>query len=77
MRPDRKKTDALNPVPLAHDTGLYSVAHNVSGVAAVQVSTPCLNREVFVVVGWSDPEGGRHRIGSLLIGYYTPEGKLT
>ena len=36
----------------------------------------CLNREEFVVVGWSDPEGSRHRIGSLLLGYYTPEGKL-
>jgi hypothetical protein len=29
-----------------------------------------------VVVGWSDPEGSRHRIGALLLGYYTPEGKL-
>ena len=36
----------------------------------------CLNREEFVVIGWSDPEGSRHRIGSLLLGYYTPEGKL-
>ena len=36
----------------------------------------CLNREEFVVVGWSDPEGSRHHIGSLLLGYYTPEGKL-
>ena len=36
----------------------------------------CLNREEFVVLGWSDPEGSRHRIGSLLLGYYTPEGKL-
>src|SRR6202048_1799950 len=27
-------------------------------------------------VGWSDPEGSRHRIGALLLGYYTPEGKL-
>ncbi len=36
----------------------------------------CLNREEFVVVGWSDPEGSRHRIGSLLLGYYTPDGKL-
>jgi len=35
----------------------------------------CLNREEFVV-GWSDPEGTRHRIGSLLLGYYTPDGKL-
>src|SRR5262249_4289986 len=36
----------------------------------------CLNREEFVVVGWSDPEGSRHRIGALLLGYYTPEAKL-
>ena len=38
--------------------------------------TKCLNREEFVVVGYSDPEGSRHRIGSLLLGYYTPQGKL-
>jgi DNA ligase D-like protein (predicted ligase) len=36
----------------------------------------CLNREEFVVVGWSDPEGSRHRIGSLLLGYYTPDRRL-
>jgi DNA ligase D-like protein (predicted ligase) len=36
----------------------------------------CLNREEFIVVGWSDPEGSRHRLGSLLLGYYTPDGKL-
>ena len=36
----------------------------------------CLNREEFVVVGWSDPEGSRHSIGSLLLGYYTPDDKL-
>ena len=41
------------------------------------LKTKCLNREEFVVVGWSDPEGSRHRIGSLLLGYYTPDGKLT
>jgi ATP-dependent DNA ligase len=36
----------------------------------------CLNREEFVVVGWSDPEGSRLRIGSLLLGYYTPDARL-
>jgi bifunctional non-homologous end joining protein LigD len=36
------------------------------------LKTKCLNREEFVVVGWSDPEGKRHRIGALLLGYYTP-----
>ena len=40
------------------------------------LKTKCLNREEFIVVGWSDPEGGRHRIGALLLGYHTPEGKL-
>src|SRR5580700_260614 len=40
------------------------------------LKTKCLNREEFIVLGWSDPEGGRHRIGALLLGYYTPEGKL-
>jgi hypothetical protein len=34
------------------------------------LKTKCLNREEFVVVGWSDPEGSRHRIGALLLGYY-------
>ena len=37
----------------------------------------CLNREESIVVGWSSPEGTRHRLGSLLLGYYTPDGKLT
>jgi hypothetical protein len=36
----------------------------------------CLNREEFIFVGWSDPEGSRHRLGSLLLAYYTPDGKL-
>ena len=40
------------------------------------LKTKCLNREEFVVVGWSDPEGRRHRIGSLLLGYFTPDGDL-
>jgi bifunctional non-homologous end joining protein LigD len=35
-----------------------------------------LNREEFIVVGWIGPEGSRHRIGALLLGYYTPEGRL-
>jgi bifunctional non-homologous end joining protein LigD len=62
--------------------------HGVEGTVAKRINgryesdrrtwlkTKCLNREEFVVVGWSDPEGSRHRIGALLLGYYTPEGKL-
>jgi DNA ligase D-like protein (predicted ligase) len=40
------------------------------------LKTKCLNRQEFVVVGWSDPEVIRHRVGALLLGYYTPDGKL-
>jgi len=40
------------------------------------LKTKYLNREEFVVVGWSDPEGSRHRLGSLPLGYYTSDGKL-
>jgi ATP-dependent DNA ligase len=36
-----------------------------------------LNRQEFVIVGWSDPEGSRPHLGALLLGYYTDEGKLT
>ena len=35
-----------------------------------------LNRQEFVIVGWSDPEGTRLHLGALLLGYYTDDGKL-
>jgi hypothetical protein len=30
----------------------------------------CLNREEFVVVGWTDREGSRPHLGALLLAYY-------
>jgi DNA ligase D-like protein (predicted ligase) len=36
-----------------------------------------LNRQEFVIVGWSDPEGSRPHLGALLLGYYAKDGKLT
>jgi ATP-dependent DNA ligase len=36
-----------------------------------------LNRQEFVIVGWSDPEGSRPYLGALLLGYYADDGKLT
>jgi DNA ligase D-like protein (predicted ligase) len=36
-----------------------------------------LNRQEFVIVGWSDPEGSRPHLGALLLGYYAYDGKLT
>ena len=41
------------------------------------VKSKCLNREEFVVVGWTDPEGSRSHIGALLLGYYTDDGGCT
>jgi DNA ligase D-like protein (predicted ligase) len=38
--------------------------------------TKCLNRQEFVVVGWTDPEGSRPHLGALLLGYYMDDGKL-
>jgi DNA ligase D-like protein (predicted ligase) len=75
---------------IGHGPEFYRIAcqHGLEGIVSKRVDgryepdrrswlkTKCLNREEFVVVGWSDPEGTRHRIGALLLGYYTPDGKL-
>jgi bifunctional non-homologous end joining protein LigD len=36
----------------------------------------CANREEFVVIGFSDPAGGRRGFGALVLGYYDPQGEL-
>jgi len=36
----------------------------------------CLNREEFVVVGRTDPEGARPWLGALLLAYYDADGRL-
>jgi DNA ligase D-like protein (predicted ligase) len=36
----------------------------------------CLNREEFVVVGFTDPEGSRPYLGALLLAYYDEDGRL-
>jgi bifunctional non-homologous end joining protein LigD len=46
------------------------------GDRGLWVKSKCLNREEFVVVGWTDPEGSRQHIGALLLGYYTEDGRL-
>src|SRR5712691_4431348 len=46
------------------------------GDRGIWVKSKCLNREEFVVVGWTDPEGSRSHIGVLLLGYYTDDGRL-
>jgi DNA ligase D-like protein (predicted ligase) len=46
------------------------------GNRGLWVKTKCLNREEFVVVGWTDPEGSRPFLGALLLAYYSPDGRL-
>jgi ATP dependent DNA ligase-like protein len=46
------------------------------GNRGLWVKVKCLNREEFVVVGWTDPEGSRPRLGALLLAYYTPDGRM-
>ncbi|MBV8456856.1 MAG: DNA ligase D, partial [Acetobacteraceae bacterium] len=36
----------------------------------------CANREEFVVLGWTPPQGSRTGLGSLHVGYYDPQGGL-
>jgi DNA ligase D-like protein (predicted ligase) len=79
-----------NDHQIGHGPAFHRLAceHGLEGIVSKRVTgryepdrrswlkTKCLNREEFVVVGWSDPEGSRHRLGSLLLGYYAPDGKL-
>jgi DNA ligase D-like protein (predicted ligase) len=79
-----------NDHQIGHGPAVHRLAceHGVEGIVSKRINgryehdrrtwlkIKCLNREEFVVVGWSDPEGSRHRIGSLLLGYHTPDGKL-
>lgn len=46
------------------------------GERGTWVKSKCLNRAEFVVIGWTDPEGSRVLIGSLLLGYYSADGRL-
>jgi DNA ligase D-like protein (predicted ligase) len=40
------------------------------------IKCKCLNRGEFVIVGWSDPEGSRPFLGSLLLAYHDDAGRL-
>ena len=77
-----------NDHQIGHGPAFYRAAceHGLEGIVSKRINgryepdrrtwlkTKCLNREEFVVVGWSDPEGSRHRIGSLLLGSALREG---
>jgi bifunctional non-homologous end joining protein LigD len=47
-----------------------------SGRSRSWLKVKCRNREEFVIVGFTDPDGSREGFGALLIGYHDPQGKL-
>jgi bifunctional non-homologous end joining protein LigD len=49
----------------------------VPGNRGLWLKVKCLNREEFVVIGWTDPEGARPFLGALLLGYFDFDGRLT
>ena len=48
----------------------------VPGNRGLWRKSKCLNREEFVIVGYTDPEGSRPYFGALLLGYYDDAGRL-
>ena len=64
-------------------------ALKVEGIVSKRVDAPyapgnrglwlkvkCLNREEFVVIGWTEPEGSRPWLGALLLAYHDADGRL-
>ena len=47
------------------------------GNRGLWLKVKCLNREEFVVIGWTDPEGARPWLGALLLAYHDPDGRFT
>jgi bifunctional non-homologous end joining protein LigD len=67
----------------------HSCAMGLEGIVCKRANSPyrpgrssawlkikCRNREEFVVLGWTPPQGHRSRLGSLHVGYYDPSGDL-
>ena len=52
------------------------VAYYKPSNRGIWVKAEALNRQEFVVVGWTDPEGSHPALGSLLIVHCRDDGKL-
>ena len=47
-----------------------------AGRARTWLKTKCVQREEFVIVGWTDPAGTRQGFGSLILGVFDEDGEL-
>lgn len=76
---------------IGHGNAFYAATcqHHAEGIVSKKLAAPykpgergtwlkvkCINEDEFVVVGWTNPQGGRQHLGALLLGYYTDDGKL-
>ena len=73
FRPFTEIYQALSPARASPDT---IDAPHAPGNRGLWRKAKWLNRQEFVIVGWSDPEGTRPHLGALLLGCYTDDGKL-
>ena len=73
FRPFTEIYQALSPARALPDT---IDAPYAPGNRGLWRKAKWLNRQEFVIVGWSDPEGARPHLGALLLGYYSDDGKL-
>jgi len=48
----------------------------IPGYRGLWRKSKCLNREEFIIIGYTEPEGSREHIGALLLGYYDDAERL-
>src|SRR6202022_3163339 len=79
---DHQAGDGLAVLRQASSLGLEGIvskrrdAPYRPGRGTTWLKVKCRNRDEFVVVGFTDPEGRREGFGALLAGYYDPSGTL-
>jgi bifunctional non-homologous end joining protein LigD len=56
--------------------GKRADAPYATGRAGTWIKLKCTQRQEFVIIGYTDPQGGRSGLGALALGVYDAEGKL-
>ena len=56
--------------------GKRADAHYTTGRSGAWIKLKCTQRQEFVIIGYTDPQGGRTGLGALALGLYDRDGKL-
>jgi len=56
--------------------GKRADAHYTTGRSGAWIKLKCTQRQEFVIIGYTDPQGGRTGLGALALGVYDRDGKL-